>query len=173
MKVNTKTLIATRESLPMALIGLSAETLRNLQTELNPVPEEFKDIEFWDEVDATPTFDHTTHMLDGTEVLTVNATNKTVSVVRGVRAKTVAELAAERKALVPVQVTKLQAMKAMKQAGIWATFQTALTANVDAPDEWNLALDLRRDNAFVALLAPALGLTEVQLDDLFILASTL
>jgi len=94
IKVNIKLLIATRSSIPTALIGLTAETLRNLQTELNPVPSEFKDIEFWDEVDVTPAFDASTHVLDGTETLTAVKASKTVEVLKGIRAKTAEELAA-------------------------------------------------------------------------------
>jgi hypothetical protein len=78
-----------------------------------------------------------------------------------------------RSLTVPISITKVQAMKAMKQAGVWETFKSAIASNEDALDEWTLALDLVRDNPFVAMLAPALGLTDTQIDDLFILGSTL
>lgn len=86
----------------------------------------------------------------------------------------VARTAEEIRSLtVPISITKVQAMKAMKQAGVWETFKSAIASNEDALDEWTLALDLVRDNPFVAMLAPALGLTDTQIDDLFILGSTL
>ena len=74
---------------------------------------------------------------------------------------------------IPMSITKVQAMKAMKQAGVWDTFKTAIASNTDANDEWTLALDLVRDNPFILILAPVLGLTDNQIDDLFILGSTL
>ena len=78
-----------------------------------------------------------------------------------------------RELTVPISITKVQAMKAMKQAGVWETFKSAIASNEDALDEWTLALDLVRDNPFVAMLAPALGLTDTQIDDLFILGVSL
>lgn len=180
-KVNIKTLIATHEAIPMALFGLSCETLRNLQTELNPVPSEFKDIEFWDEVDVTPTFDASTHVLDGTETLTAVKASKTVEVIKGIRTKTAEELAADRKAMVPHSITKIQAMKAMKLTDVyavsgtnmWTTFQAVLAANPDANDEWVLAQILERSNPFVSMLSPALNKSDDQIDELFILGGTL
>jgi len=170
MKVNTKTLIATRESPPMALIGLSAETLRNLQTELNPVPTEFKDIEFWDEVDTTPTYNSDTHTYDGTEVLTADATTKTVNVVRGVRLKTDAELLVQFKATVPVSISMRQARQALLASGLLATIDAAIASG---PDEslkidWEYAVECRRDWTSLIAMASSLNLSEVQLDNLFI-----
>jgi len=75
--------------------------------------------------------------------------------------------------VVPVSITKLQAMRAMKQALIWTSFNTALQTNTDALDEWNLSPLVYRNNVFVVALAAALGLTDVQLDDLFILGESL
>lgn len=75
--------------------------------------------------------------------------------------------------IIPESVSKVQAMKAMKSYGLWDTFKGVLAQSTDANDEWTLALDLRRDNTFVAMLSPALGITETQIDDLFILAETL
>jgi hypothetical protein len=174
IKVNIKTLTATREPIPLALIGLSAETLRNLQTELNPVPAEFKDIEFWGETDATPAFDNATHTFDGTEILTVDIETKTVIVTKGIRAKTEDELIAERKALVPQTITRVAAMKAMKATGaLWSDFNAILDLNQDAKDEWSLATELQRNNEFVGMLSPALGLNDIQIDELFILGGKL
>jgi len=168
MKVNTKTLTATREPIPMALIGLSADTLRNLQTALNPVPTEFKDIEFWDEVDATPTFDSATHTLDGTEILAADATTKTVNVVKGVRAKSIEELAAVRKAMVPSSLTPRQARLALLTVGLLDEVDTLLAGNKAMQIWWEYSLDIQRNHQHIVTMGGALGLTETQLDDLFI-----
>lgn len=174
IKVNIKTLTVVRDTIPPALQGLVLQTLRNLQTELNPVPEEFQDIEFWDEVDATLAFNSATHTLDGTETLTANAETKIVNVVRGVRLKTDAELLAEFKATVPHSITRVQAMKAMKATGaLWSDFNTILDSNQDAKDEWSLATELQRNNEFVGMLAPVLGLSDIQIDELFVLGGKL
>ena len=82
---------------------------------------------------------------------------------------------------VPQSITKVQAMRAMKQIDVdavagtsmWTNFQSLLASNADANDEWVLALDLQRNNQFVRTLTPALGKTDAQIDDLFVLAGTL
>lgn len=77
-------------------------------------------------------------------------------------------------ALCPRSITKLQAMKVMKQFGIWTTFQSVLSSNQDAKDEWDLALDLSRNNPFVTQLAPMIGLTtSLDVDKMFLIGSTL
>ena len=76
--------------------------------------------------------------------------------------------------LVPQSITKLQAMKAMKQTGtMWVDLKVLLASSEDANDEWTLALNLDRQNDFVVSIGLALSKTEQELDDLFTLASTL
>lgn len=77
-----------------------------------------------------------------------------------------------RENVVPKAITKVQAMKALKAAQLWDAFKTALASNVDAQDEWELALELQREHPFVIGLASTLTLSETQLDDLFIQAAT-
>lgn len=82
---------------------------------------------------------------------------------------------------VPQSISKVQAMRAMKQTDIdavagtsmWTGFQALLASNADANDEWVLALDLERNHPLVLALTPALGKTDAQIDELFILASSL
>lgn len=81
---------------------------------------------------------------------------------------------------VPTIITKIQAMRAMKQTlrgepivSLWEDFKAVLALNEDARDEWELAQELDRNNPFVAQLAPVLGLSDTDLDNLFILGSTL
>lgn len=173
--VNTKTLTATREPLPSNLQGLSVDTLRNLQTELNPVPSELQDIEFWDEVDTTPSYDATTHVLDGTEMLTCNAETKTVSVVRGIRAKTQEELDAERKALVPAQITPRQIRMQLTASGLRQSVEDYIHESTDynLKDWWEYATSFDRNSTVLIDTAHALGLTDEQIDTMFIEASKL
>jgi hypothetical protein len=77
-------------------------------------------------------------------------------------------------ALIPKVISKIQAMRAMKATGtLWVDFNTLLSSSQDAKDEWDLATELVYDNPFVLQLASALGLSSLQLENLFILADTL
>lgn len=96
INVNLKTLTATREQLPSNLAGLSQTTLENLQTELNPVPDELKNIVYWQEVDQSPTLNE--YERYGDETLTVDQENKRVIVARAVVPWTAEEIAADMQA---------------------------------------------------------------------------
>lgn len=78
-----------------------------------------------------------------------------------------------RIASVPASISRVQAMKAMKTNNLWDVFKTTRQTNVDAMEEWELSLELQRNHVFVVSMGPLLGLTEVELDDLFIFAATL
>lgn len=79
---------------------------------------------------------------------------------------------------VPNAVTMRQARLALLAAGKLAAVDAAI-ANLPEPDrtaaqiEWEYSQEVRRDKQFVAMLAPALGLSEEALDDLFRVAATL
>lgn len=78
----------------------------------------------------------------------------------------------------PASVTMRQARLALLGAGLLGSVQTAIDAlpspqREAAQIEWDYSNELKRDNPFVALLAPALGLTSEQLDALFITAAGL
>uniref|UniRef100_A0A1A7GEE4 Uncharacterized protein n=1 Tax=biofilter metagenome TaxID=1070537 RepID=A0A1A7GEE4_9ZZZZ len=89
---------------------------------------------------------------------------------------TPAELAAAKKARVPQVVTRRQARRALAIAGLLDLVQPAIDAIADptqralAQIDWDDATDFRRDDATLLMLSAALGLSEEQLDDLFILA---
>lgn len=75
---------------------------------------------------------------------------------------------------VPQSITPLQARKALRAAGLYdavAAFVATLTPAEQ--DEWEYALEVRRDNATIAAGAAALELTEQQVDDLFIAGAQL
>lgn len=69
---------------------------------------------------------------------------------------------------VPDSITKVQAMRAMKQAGIWNAFIALINTNQDAKDEWDLAQVLERNNVFVIAMSSQINLTPEQIDQLFI-----
>lgn len=79
---------------------------------------------------------------------------------------------------VPQQVTMRQARLALLGAGLLGAVETAIDG-LDEPQrsaariEWDYSSAVQRHNGFVEQLAPALGLTEPQLDALFITASGL
>ena len=71
---------------------------------------------------------------------------------------------------VPSEVTPYQARIALLQAGYLDTVE-ALMANPETPTAariaWEYATVIQRHSSFINALAPALGLTEAQVDDLF------
>ena len=93
IKVNIATLEIKRERLPRSLRGLTNETLRNLQTELNPVPVRFLNIEYWPENNITPVIDKATEKY-GDEILTIDVPGKWVNVSKQVLLLNTSELAA-------------------------------------------------------------------------------
>ena len=113
IKVNTQTLAAERISLPKRLRGLTPHTLQHLQAELDPVPAQLVNIEFWPEVEDFSAFDPATEKL-GNEVLTANAGNKTVTVTM---------------TPVPLSQEELDALQA--EADRLAAIQAAIDAKAD------------------------------------------
>lgn len=80
--------------------------------------------------------------------------------------------------VIPNIVTMRQARLALLQSGLLSQVQTAIDSlpspqKEAAQIEWDYSSEVHRDKPFVQLLGAALGLSEQQLDDLFLLASTL
>jgi hypothetical protein len=79
----------------------------------------------------------------------------------------------------PEAVTARQARLALLGAGLLDNVDAALATISDpqarraAEIEWEYALEIRRDSPLVAELAPLLGLTDEQVDDLFRAAAEL
>lgn len=75
-------------------------------------------------------------------------------------------------------VTMRQARLALLQYNLLGNINSAI-ASLPSPQkeaaqiEWEYSQEVQRDKELVSMLATALGLTDVQLDDLFLLASTL
>lgn len=77
-----------------------------------------------------------------------------------------------------VEVTMRQARRALLQVGLYDAVNAAIEAlpepqRTSAKIDWEYSQVVQRHNDFVSTIAPSLGLTEVQLDDLFELAITL
>ena len=79
---------------------------------------------------------------------------------------------------IPNIVTMRQARLALLQSNLLSSVDAAI-ASLPSPQkeaaqiEWEYSQEVHRDKELVGMLAPALGLTKLQLDDLFTLASTL
>lgn len=77
---------------------------------------------------------------------------------------------------VPAQVTMRQARLALLEAGLLSMVSTAINT-LSSPEkeraliEWEYSSAVRRDDPLIPLLAPALGLTDEDLDALFIAAA--
>jgi len=79
---------------------------------------------------------------------------------------------------VPAAVTMRQARLALLGAGLLPSIQTAIDALPEpqksaATIEWEYSQEVQRHNGFVSVLAPTLGLTDAQIDALFIAAAAL
>lgn len=78
----------------------------------------------------------------------------------------------------PKRVTMRQARLALHAAGLLHLVDAAID-NLEEPDkttariEWEYSQEVHRDKPLVAMLAPALGLSESDLDDLFTAAAQL
>ena len=90
-----------------------------------------------------------------------------------------ADIEAKRKASVPASVTRRQAKQALLLNGLLANVQPAIDAIPDAAQramiqiEWDDSQVFERDRPALITLGSALGLTNTQLDDLFIGAAQL
>ncbi|MFL7903533.1 hypothetical protein ACJ41P_20530 [Azospirillum argentinense] len=74
---------------------------------------------------------------------------------------------------VPVTVTPLQARKALRAAGLKAAADAFIaTLPEEEQEEWDYAIEVRRDNAIIAKAAAHLGLDDDRIDALFRRAST-
>ena len=100
---------------------------------------------------------------------------------REVRELTADEIAAFEQApppAIPQSVTPRQARLALLQSGLLEAVESAIAtmegdAGRAARIEWEFSQEIRRDNAMLQSVQAALGLTDDQVNDLFILASTI
>jgi len=85
----------------------------------------------------------------------------------------------EMRARVPQSVTRAQAKLALLQAGLLSSVQPAIdsipdaTARTSAQIDWDDRLTFDRSNGSLVTMAAIMGMTETQIDDLFIAAAKL
>lgn len=73
---------------------------------------------------------------------------------------------------VPASITPLQARKALRAAGLFASVTQAMASMSDEELEtWEYALAIERNDPLLVTVAADLGLTEAQVDALFVQAS--
>lgn len=166
--------VAIREPVPQFLRGLAPESLADLSW-TDPALG-VSDAAWWPEDDQSPALGEFERY--GAETLTVDADRRVVVVVREVVPWTAEEIAAHRKSLVPESITMRQARLALHAAGILSQVQPAIDALPDPPKtlaqiEWDYSSEVFRNREFVNMLGSQLGLTDEQIDDLFIQAATL
>jgi len=77
-------------------------------------------------------------------------------------------LEAQRKALVPQMLTPRQARLALLAVGLLDEVDTLLDGTKAMQIWWEYSLDIQRNHEHIVTIGGALGLTETQLDDLFI-----
>lgn len=75
---------------------------------------------------------------------------------------------------VPEAISPLQARKALRIAGLKAAVDAYIATLPEEDQEaWEYAVEVRRDNPIILSGAAALGISQAQLDDLFLLGATL
>ncbi len=166
--------IVTREPLPLFLRGLRPESLLDLSW-TDPALG-VSDAAWWPEEngDGELPADHKW----GDEILTLDVERKVVIVTHEVVPLTAEEIAerdeANRKALVPASVGPYQARAALLAAGLLDAVE-ALIADPETDRAiriaWEYAAEFQRDSQMITTMASVLGLTEQQVDDLFIAAA--
>ena len=160
-KVNTQNLTAERGNAPKEMRGLGVESLRNLQTVLTTqqlIDTDHVNIEYWPDTVVEQSIEPSQKF--GDEVSELDLDNKTILVSLSVLDKTAEELEEDRKASIPSVITKHQAMVALRKAG-----------NEDANDAFDYKTHFNRGSEFISALAPALGMTDLDVDNLFLAAS--
>ena len=77
--------------------------------------------------------------------------------------------------VVPQEVTALQARRALRAAGLYDTVKAAVEAatDPDVRDSWDYAAVWHRDAMWIGLLGAQLGLSQAQIDALFVQAASL
>ncbi len=110
-KVTLSTMTATQEPIPKNLRGLAVETLQNLQTALNPVPDQHVGFEYWPDNEIEPTFNSDTHK-KGSAILALDVPAKMVNITYNVEALDAGEL------LIVLANKKIPKLKLLKAEGL-------------------------------------------------------
>lgn len=90
------------------------------------------------------------------------------------RPKTAEELEAERKALIPASVSPRQIRQALTRFNVRTQVEAAVAAgDQDLKDWWEFATVVERNHPMVVGMATALGISEQELDAIFLAAGAL
>ena len=116
IKVNLSTLAVSREAIPSNIQGLDTLTLNNLQTELNPAPDDLVGIEYWNESPVATAFNAETQKL-GDEILTIDVPGRVVDVSHEVVALTQQEMADNLSAAKSEKINELDSLFITKRDG--------------------------------------------------------
>lgn len=172
IKVQSNT--ATREPIPPFLRGLAPESLADLSWTDEALG--VSDCAWWPEEEQSPPLGEFERY--GDETLAVDAERQVVIVTRAVVPWSAEEIAAHRKSMVPESVTMRQCRIALLDAGLLDAVQSSIatmpgTEGERARIDWEYALEVRRDWPLIAYMAGDLGLTDEQVDGLFMAAAAI
>lgn len=118
-----------------------------------------------------PTFDPDTHECTPNGAEFINGVWQTTWLVSTLSDEV---LAARAKSHIPRTVSPRQIRQALTRAGLRTSVEeTVATGDQDIKDWYEFATAFERDNKYVVAMSVTLGVTEQQLDDLFILAGGL
>jgi len=172
--IKVKNNTATREPIPHFLVGLAAASLADLSW-TDPALG-VSDCAWWPEDDHSPALGEFERY--GNETLTPDPERRVVVVVREVVPWTAEEIEAHRKSMVPESVTMRQCRIALLDAGLLDAVQSSIatmpgTDGERARIDWEYAQEVRRDWPLIAYMAGDLGLTDEQVDGLFMAAAAI
>jgi hypothetical protein len=167
--------IATRNAVPRFLRGLKPESLLDLSW-TDPALG-VQDCAWYPEEDQSPKLGQY-ERYDG-ETLVVDAERKVVVVTKYIVPFTTEEIEQAKHEewlnRVPQTVSRFQARAALHLAGLLETIEGAIAISTDDMVKlaWNEAQEFKRLSPTVLAISAGLGLTDEQLDDLFITAATI
>lgn len=161
--------IATRDPIPQFLLGLAPESLADLSW-TDPALG-VSDCAWWPEEDQSPPLG-VNEKYEG-ETLTIDAETQTVTVTRTVVPMTAEEITSARKALVPASITPRQGLLILNRYGLLTQVRTILdsltgTEGEEARIDFERASEWRRDWPLLNSMAAVVGLSEDQVDQMFI-----
>lgn len=170
---------AAPADLPFEVLGLVDADLADLGATF-PDREDLQGVGYWPVDIVTPAFNPSTHRQSTTGDVALDPVVRTATFTSHVIALTPAEIAARRKAVTPVAVTLFQIRAALHALPGKADPNTTLFDEVDAAvkalggvalQAWEYAHEVTRNGATVAQVAGAFGISDAELDELFISAA--
>lgn len=73
----------------------------------------------------------------------------------------------------PTKASKLGIKRALDQIGLWATAKAAIAADPNIQEDWDLAVEISRNDPLTRAIVDALGLTEEQVNQIILTANAL